>query len=126
MRRYALEVNVERAEDVLTHMRLLRQAQDHADVLAYHVSVVQVLVNSIPYVFKLCWKWGMILECLLNLTFFGFNPLKGVWIVQERFVVLLCHDFNYDPVYSTLFLLNWNWNDFYSFTGLSSWCYVTQ
>lgn len=41
--RYALEVNVERSEDVLTHLRLLRQAEDTDNVLAYDVRVVQVL-----------------------------------------------------------------------------------
>ncbi|KAL2939716.1 Serine/threonine-protein kinase STY17 [Bienertia sinuspersici] len=44
--RYALEVNVERAEDVLTHMRLLRQAEEPDNVLAYHVSVVQVNLTT--------------------------------------------------------------------------------
>ncbi|KNA08793.1 hypothetical protein SOVF_159510 isoform B [Spinacia oleracea] len=44
--RYALEVNVERAEDVLTHLRLLRQAEDHANVLAYDVRVVQVNLTT--------------------------------------------------------------------------------
>lgn len=44
--RYALEVNVERAEDVLTHLRLLRQAEDPANVLAYDVRVVQVNLTT--------------------------------------------------------------------------------
>ncbi|XP_057529682.1 serine/threonine-protein kinase STY8-like [Amaranthus tricolor] len=44
--RYALEVNVERAEDVLTHMRLLRQAEDPANILAYDVRDVQVNLTT--------------------------------------------------------------------------------
>ncbi|XP_015897873.3 serine/threonine-protein kinase STY8 isoform X1 [Ziziphus jujuba] len=40
--RYALDVNVERAEDVLTHKRLLQLAKDHADRPAIEVRIVQV------------------------------------------------------------------------------------
>ncbi|KAL3730924.1 hypothetical protein ACJRO7_027875 [Eucalyptus globulus] len=41
--RYASEVNVERAEDVLTHKRLLESARDPANRLAIDVRLVQVL-----------------------------------------------------------------------------------
>ncbi|CAK9152334.1 unnamed protein product [Ilex paraguariensis] len=41
--RYALDVNVERAEDVLTHKRLLHLAQDPANRPAFEVHLVQVL-----------------------------------------------------------------------------------
>ena len=41
--RYALDVNVERAEDVLTHLRLLKLAEDPATRPAFEVRNVQVL-----------------------------------------------------------------------------------
>ncbi|GMH06590.1 hypothetical protein Nepgr_008430 [Nepenthes gracilis] len=44
--RYALDVNVERAEDVLTHMRLLRLAQDPDNRPVYEVRLVQVNPTS--------------------------------------------------------------------------------
>ncbi|XP_021747828.1 serine/threonine-protein kinase STY17-like isoform X2 [Chenopodium quinoa] len=44
--RYALEVNVERAEDVLTHLRLLRQAEEPPNIFAYDVRVVQVNLTT--------------------------------------------------------------------------------
>ncbi|PON49961.1 Mitogen-activated protein kinase kinase kinase [Parasponia andersonii] len=40
--RYALDVNVERAEDVLTHKRLLKLAQDSLDQPAFDVRILQV------------------------------------------------------------------------------------
>ncbi|XP_050383720.1 serine/threonine-protein kinase STY17-like [Argentina anserina] len=40
--RYALDVNVERAEDVLTHKRLLQLAEDPANQPAFEVRTVQV------------------------------------------------------------------------------------
>ncbi|KAL0914003.1 hypothetical protein M5K25_017500 [Dendrobium thyrsiflorum] len=40
--RYALDVNVERAEDVLTHKRLLQQAQDPIIQLAFDIRPVQM------------------------------------------------------------------------------------
>ncbi|KAK6237272.1 hypothetical protein QUC31_002741 [Theobroma cacao] len=40
--RYALDVNVERAEDVLTHKRLLHLAEDPANRPAFEVRIVQV------------------------------------------------------------------------------------
>ncbi|KAH0456072.1 hypothetical protein IEQ34_013979 [Dendrobium chrysotoxum] len=40
--RYALDVNVERAEDVLTHKRLLQQAQDPVIQLAFDIRPVQM------------------------------------------------------------------------------------
>ncbi|KAL8158826.1 hypothetical protein V2J09_000363 [Rumex salicifolius] len=40
--RYALDVNVERAEDVLTHKRLLQLAHDPANRPAFHIRLVQV------------------------------------------------------------------------------------
>ncbi|XP_072967816.1 serine/threonine-protein kinase STY46-like [Typha angustifolia] len=40
--RYAMDVNVERAEDVLTHKKLLEQARDPANRPAFSVRVVQV------------------------------------------------------------------------------------
>ncbi|GAB2224453.1 hypothetical protein Droror1_Dr00005213 [Drosera rotundifolia] len=48
--RYALDVNVERAEDVLMHMRFLRQAQDPANRPVFEVRLVQVnpISNSSP------------------------------------------------------------------------------
>ncbi|KAB2094926.1 hypothetical protein ES319_A01G000600v1 [Gossypium barbadense] len=44
--RYALDVNVERAEDVLMHQRLLHLAHDHANRLAMEVRLVQVQSTS--------------------------------------------------------------------------------
>ncbi|XP_021731067.1 serine/threonine-protein kinase STY8-like [Chenopodium quinoa] len=44
--RYGVEVNVERAEDVLTHLRLLRQAEEPPNILAYDVRVVQVNLTT--------------------------------------------------------------------------------
>ncbi|KAL9231866.1 hypothetical protein vseg_007032 [Gypsophila vaccaria] len=44
--RYALDVNVERAEDVLTHKRLLQLAHDPATRPAFDVRLVQVLPTS--------------------------------------------------------------------------------
>ncbi|KAF9621751.1 hypothetical protein IFM89_027605 [Coptis chinensis] len=56
--RYAVDVNVERAEDVLTHKRLLLLAHDPANRPAFEVRLVQVLpvldensVDSIPSIF---------------------------------------------------------------------------
>ncbi|KAK8716852.1 hypothetical protein V6N13_044147 [Hibiscus sabdariffa] len=49
--RYALDVNVERAEDVLTHKRLLHLAEDPANRPAFEVRVVQVYpVSTTPSV----------------------------------------------------------------------------
>ncbi|KAG9147490.1 hypothetical protein Leryth_007295 [Lithospermum erythrorhizon] len=44
--RYALEVNVERAEDVLTHNRLLHLAHDPANRPAFDVRLVQVMFGG--------------------------------------------------------------------------------
>ncbi|GAB2291902.1 Serine/threonine-protein kinase sty46, variant 2 [Dionaea muscipula] len=44
--RYALDVNVEREEDVLTHKRLLQLAHDPANRPAFDVRLVQVLPKS--------------------------------------------------------------------------------
>ncbi|KAG5530124.1 hypothetical protein RHGRI_030484 [Rhododendron griersonianum] len=44
--RYALDVNVERSEDVLTHKRLLHLAEDPACRLAFEVRLVQVHPTS--------------------------------------------------------------------------------
>ncbi|XP_057962934.1 serine/threonine-protein kinase STY8-like [Malania oleifera] len=44
--RYALDVNVERAEDVLTHKRLLYLAQDPANRPAFEIRLVQVHPSS--------------------------------------------------------------------------------
>ncbi|KAH7849294.1 hypothetical protein Vadar_015838 [Vaccinium darrowii] len=44
--RYALDVNVERAEDVLTHKRLLHLAEDPGRTLALEVRLVQVHPSS--------------------------------------------------------------------------------
>lgn len=41
---YAMDVNVERAEDVLTHKRLLEQARDPAQRPAFAVRAVQVMI----------------------------------------------------------------------------------
>lgn len=54
MHRYALDVNVERAEDVLTHKRLLQLAEDPANRPAFEVRLVQVNINyytSVPIIF---------------------------------------------------------------------------
>ena len=40
---YAMDVNVARAEDVLTHRRLLEQARDPAQRPAFAVRAVQVM-----------------------------------------------------------------------------------
>lgn len=45
--RYALDVNVERAEDVLTHKRLLQFAEDPANQPAFEVRTVQVSMYAI-------------------------------------------------------------------------------
>jgi hypothetical protein len=45
-RRYAMDVNVERAEDVLTHMRLLHKATHPENQPAFSVRVVQVRCDS--------------------------------------------------------------------------------
>lgn len=45
MHRYAMDVNVERAEDVLTHKRLLQLAEHPANRPAFEVRLVQVKVN---------------------------------------------------------------------------------
>ncbi|CAI9104762.1 OLC1v1003512C1 [Oldenlandia corymbosa var. corymbosa] len=47
--RYALDVNVERAEDVLTHKRLLQLAHDPANRPAFEVRLVQVPPASDSY-----------------------------------------------------------------------------
>lgn len=43
---YAMDVNVERAEDVLTHRRLLEQAKDPAQRPAFAVRAVQVMISE--------------------------------------------------------------------------------
>lgn len=45
--RYALDVNVERAEDVLTHKRLLQLAEDPANQPAFEVRTVQVTTHAV-------------------------------------------------------------------------------
>ncbi|KAL6226960.1 hypothetical protein ACLB2K_000919 [Fragaria x ananassa] len=45
--RYALDVNVERAEDVLTHKRLLQLAKDPANQPAFEVRTVQVTTHAV-------------------------------------------------------------------------------
>ncbi|XP_059656422.1 serine/threonine-protein kinase STY8-like [Cornus florida] len=47
--RYALDVNVERAEDVLTHKRLLHLAEDRANRPAFDVRLVQVHFTSFEH-----------------------------------------------------------------------------
>lgn len=42
MDRYALDVNVERAEDVITHKRVLQMAEDPDNRPAFDVRLVQV------------------------------------------------------------------------------------
>ncbi|CAI9769782.1 unnamed protein product [Fraxinus pennsylvanica] len=44
--RYAMDVNVERAEDVITHKRLLHLARDPANRPAFEVRLVQVVPSS--------------------------------------------------------------------------------
>ena len=46
-RRYALDVNVERAQDVLMHKRLLQLATDPASRPAFDVRIVQVSGHSL-------------------------------------------------------------------------------
>jgi hypothetical protein len=41
-----MDVNVERAEDVLTHRRLLEQAKDPAQRPAFAVRAVQVMISE--------------------------------------------------------------------------------
>ncbi|KAJ0964049.1 hypothetical protein J5N97_029171 [Dioscorea zingiberensis] len=48
--RYAMDVNVERAEDVLTHKRLLQLAHDPANRPAFDVRIVQVYVLIMSYI----------------------------------------------------------------------------
>lgn len=43
---YALDVNVERAEDVLTHKKLLQLAEDPANRPVFEVRVVQVTMQA--------------------------------------------------------------------------------
>jgi hypothetical protein len=53
--RYAIDVNVERAEDVLTHMRLLDKATRPENQPAFSVRVVQVRCDSCTSLqFALC------------------------------------------------------------------------
>ena len=47
--RYALDVKVERAEDVLTHQRLLRLAEDPATRPVFEVRSVQVIIPSFEF-----------------------------------------------------------------------------
>jgi hypothetical protein len=49
--RYALDVNVERAEDVLTHKRLLELAEDPANRPAFEVRLVQVCIFAFGTLF---------------------------------------------------------------------------
>ena len=50
--RYVLDVNVERAEDVLTHQRLLHLAEDPANRPVFEVRLVQVL-DDLIYIYLL-------------------------------------------------------------------------
>lgn len=45
MCRYAMDVNLERADDVLTHKRLLHLARDPANRPAFDVRLVQVTLS---------------------------------------------------------------------------------
>jgi hypothetical protein len=47
LRRYALDVNAERADDVVTHQRLLEEARDPERRPALSVRVVQVRNPSV-------------------------------------------------------------------------------
>ncbi|KAI9396737.1 hypothetical protein POPTR_004G179100v4 [Populus trichocarpa] len=51
--RYALDVNVERAEDVLTHKRLLRLAHDPANRPAIEIRLVQVFLGFEGYMHEI-------------------------------------------------------------------------
>ena len=67
-----MDVNVERAEDVLTHQRLLKLAEDPATRPVFEVRCVQVIekhlsflslsliffwiLNSLAYLIGLCWS----------------------------------------------------------------------
>lgn len=51
--RYALDVNVERAEDVLTHKRLLHLAEDPANLPVFDVRIVQVYISATSIVYTL-------------------------------------------------------------------------
>lgn len=50
--RYALDVNVERAEDVLTHKRLLHLAEDPANRPVFEVRMVQVFFHFLVSIMK--------------------------------------------------------------------------
>jgi hypothetical protein len=52
--RYALDVNVERVEDTLTHQRLLEEAQYLQDRLALAVGVFQVMWFSVEHISASC------------------------------------------------------------------------
>ncbi|KAK9047888.1 hypothetical protein SSX86_033150, partial [Deinandra increscens subsp. villosa] len=51
LRAYALDVNVERAEDVITHKRVLKMAEDPANRPAFEVRLVQVGLLQFATVF---------------------------------------------------------------------------
>ncbi|KAI8007749.1 Serine/threonine-protein kinase STY17 [Camellia lanceoleosa] len=51
--KYALDVNVERAEYVLTHKRLLHLAEDPATRLVFEVRLVQVIRIWICFIVNL-------------------------------------------------------------------------
>jgi hypothetical protein len=52
--RYALDVNVERVEDMVTHQRLLEEARYQQHRLSLEVGVVQVMWFSIEHISASC------------------------------------------------------------------------
>lgn len=77
---------MERAEDVVVHKRLLRQAEDPANGPAFEVHLVQVQVNNSSecYLFflaeKFCTKYILPAVCLLPTHLFNGKTMLFVLI----------------------------------------------
>ncbi|KAF5767189.1 hypothetical protein HanRHA438_Chr14g0631431 [Helianthus annuus] len=66
---YALDVNVERAEDVITHKRILQVAEDPVNRPAFEVILVQVHPTSdgnTPDVDNVDWSKTLLLNCMFH------------------------------------------------------------
>ena len=105
--RYALDVNVERAEDVLMHKRLLQCAHDPANRPAIEVRLVQVsVIERFPF-FPFLQSWHvknvvLCAFCCLELDYWM------VYILHRTFSGHWWTTNSYQIVWSFLFCNGWN------------------
>lgn len=98
--RYALDVNVERAEDVLSHKRLLKLAEDPANRPVFQVRSVQVKLERISF------DSGDILfnHCIYLQSYeveIRNSHALLFWCKDTEVLVFLCHDTSFMRMYKT-------------------------